>query len=451
MRAEGKLKIYIFSIFLASSIGCIYYFKNTSFDWILLFPMLILSVTAEFFKIKIIINNTDEIISISWTSVITIGTYISLGVPSAIIVNVLASIVSSIYPYRLDIIKTIYNVSTYVLTIILTDILYRLLSGYFPNMDYIVNVITISIIYTIINYTLATILMKLVTLKNIKEVITDIITPHIPHSIMLSVVGGILGVTYKYHMISALMLSLLFVYLIIYSLKATTKIANKRIKELDRTLEELIQALSSTIDARDPYVYGHSMQVCNYAIALANEFNLSYEEKKQIRIAGLLHDIGKISISESILLKEGKLTNEEFRIIKQHCSIGEEILAPVSSLSEVAKLIGMHHERYDGKGYPLGLKGDEIPIGAYILGVADTLDAILSDRSYQKARSVKYAMSEFKRCSGTQFNTEVVEKLLSLHKRVGDKAFINSAILIDKSIIKRNINSRDNKVVSISI
>ena len=456
LELKYKIKTYIYSLFALSIIGSLLTFRLAPIEWRALFPLLFFALASEIFKTKIKIYNSREQVAVSWTMVLAIGTFLSLGVNEAIILNTLSALVCSMYPKRLPAIKVMYNISANASTIIIVYLLDKIIAPYLPGDVFMFEAIIIAMVYVTINYALSVILMKLLTSKAYKDIMLDIISIHLTQSIILGFIGAFLGISYVQYKLLSVVLCLILIIIVIYSLKATTDSTNKRVLELEesnekiklmvydktKTLEEFIEALAATIDARDPYVYGHSRQVSNYALALALELNLSEVEIDHIRIAGLLHDIGKISVSEAILSKVGRLTNEEFSIIKKHPVIGEEIFSPISSFKEEAKLVGMHHERYDGKGYPYGLKGDEVPIGAYILAVADTLDAILSDRSYKSARSIDVAINEIQNCSGTQFHPDVVNALMNLQKSLGNDAFKNSAILIDQSIIIGKVKSR---------
>jgi HD-GYP domain-containing protein (c-di-GMP phosphodiesterase class II) len=140
----------------------------------------------------------------------------------------------------------------------------------------------------------------------------------------------------------------------------------------------------------------------------------SPRELEDLELASVLHDVGKIAVPEVILNKDGKLTEEEFSYIKEHPARGESILKPVVELNEVCRIVRSHHERYDGKGYPDGLTGQAIPLGARIMAVADTYDAITSDRPYRKGKSHNYAVKEIVKCSGSQFDPEVVENFIEI-------------------------------------
>jgi HD-GYP domain-containing protein (c-di-GMP phosphodiesterase class II) len=164
-----------------------------------------------------------------------------------------------------------------------------------------------------------------------------------------------------------------------------------------------IKALAATIDAKDPYTSGHSQRVTEYATMAATSLSLPQEEIEVIEYAGILHDIGKIGVSDSILNKPGSLTVDEWAIIRRHPLIGSNMLRDIPYLDKARNLILHHHERYDGKGYPHGLKGEDIPLGARLIAVADAFDTMTTDRSYRNALSKEYAISELYKCTGTQF------------------------------------------------
>jgi diguanylate cyclase (GGDEF)-like protein/putative nucleotidyltransferase with HDIG domain len=171
----------------------------------------------------------------------------------------------------------------------------------------------------------------------------------------------------------------------------------------------IIYALAATVDAKDHYTYGHSKKVSDYAVAVSEAMGLPYDRIDIVRAAGLLHDIGKVGIPDSILNKKGTLNDDEWKLVKAHPKLGVEILRHVIDLVNCLPVILHHHERYDGTGYPSGLKGKNIPLEARILAVADAFDAITSPRPYREQLSSKQALDELKRCIGTQFDPEVIE------------------------------------------
>ena len=182
--------------------------------------------------------------------------------------------------------------------------------------------------------------------------------------------------------------------------------------DVERTYVETIMALALAVEAKDPYSAGHSKRVGFYATQIGEAMGLDEETLRTLNDAGILHDIGKIGIKDEILLKPSSLTPDEEKIMQQHSVIGEAIVKPVRSLQKVVALVRHHHERFDGTGYPSGLKGEAIPLGARVLAVADTWDAMITDRPYRKRLSAEDAKLELKRCAGRQHDPAVVDAFL---------------------------------------
>lgn len=195
--------------------------------------------------------------------------------------------------------------------------------------------------------------------------------------------------------------------------KVSLRIENNALYEVFyNNLVSTLKSLVMSIEARDSYTKQHSERVTKYALQIAEVMNLDEEEREVIKFGGYLHDIGKIGVKDTVLLKPGKLTDEEFEEIKRHSEIGDNILKPIKFFPKERDLIRHHHERYDGRGYPDGLGGEDIPLTARILAVADTYDAMTSTRPYRKALEHKVAVEEIIRCAGKQFDPKVVEAFL---------------------------------------
>ncbi len=177
---------------------------------------------------------------------------------------------------------------------------------------------------------------------------------------------------------------------------------------------EMVQTLARTIDAKDSYTYDHADRARKYAKAIAQEMNLPQTIVRHIEYAALMHDIGKIGISDEILLKPGKLSPEEIEVIKKHPTIGHRILAPVKFLSPVAPMVLYHQEWFDGSGYPEGLANEEIPLGARIVAVIDAYDAMTSNRPYRKALPREVAIDELKKGAGKQFDPNIVNIFINI-------------------------------------
>jgi putative nucleotidyltransferase with HDIG domain len=185
-------------------------------------------------------------------------------------------------------------------------------------------------------------------------------------------------------------------------------------KDLEDLFLKLILVMVNALDAKSPWTKGHSERVSMYAGQIAKKMLMDEDEIKEIKLAGLLHDIGKIGTYDYLLDKPGRLTREEFDIVKKHPEQGADILKEIKQLRYVIPFIKYHHEKLDGNGYPHKLKGDKIPLGARILHVADSFDSMTSDRPYRPAPGITYALSELEKYKGTQFDHNVVEAFLKV-------------------------------------
>ena len=200
---------------------------------------------------------------------------------------------------------------------------------------------------------------------------------------------------------------------------------NKQLSDSKELLEksylESIEILRNTVEAKDVYTKGHSDRVSEYSLLIGERLNLTPEEMKTLKIGALFHDIGKIGIPDGILLKNGKLTDDEYSEIKNHPSIGAHILGSATIFKDIIPIVKHHHEKFDGRGYPSGLKGEEIPYLARIAAIADTFDAMTSRRSYRNALDLQYVKDEIKRCEGTQFDPQLAEAFLEILNNDFDK------------------------------
>ncbi len=186
-------------------------------------------------------------------------------------------------------------------------------------------------------------------------------------------------------------------------------------KELKETFYGTIEALAETIEKRDPYTGGHTKRVMNYSLLIGKAMGLSPKELENLKLAAILHDIGKIGIRDRVLLKEGKLTDEEAMQMNMHPKYGAEILGHIKQLKDVIPGMRGHHERYDGSGYPDGLKGKEIPLFARIIAVADAYDAMTTDRPYRKGLSKETAIEELLKHAGKHFDPDIVRIFVEIN------------------------------------
>lgn len=303
--------------------------------------------------------------------------------------------------------------------------------------------------YVIVNLTLLIGVIILQTGRNLIEIWKQDFSWGMPINILGGILGGaILAIAYQSFSILGLLVFFLPVLMTSYSFRLYTNNMRgvvDRLEEANRNLDEanigLFHTLGAVIDAYDVYTYGHSAQVALYAKVLSEQLGLSKKEVDLLFKAGLIHDLGKIGITDTIISKQGPLTAEEYNIVKRHSLIGAEIVGQMKGLHDLIPLVKHHHERWDGKGYPHGLKGEAIPLGARILALADSLDTMFSDRPYRKTMSFNQVLEEVERCSGFQFDPQVVAAFLDLAKERGNAFFKNSAAAVDESIQATDIES----------
>jgi putative nucleotidyltransferase with HDIG domain len=186
------------------------------------------------------------------------------------------------------------------------------------------------------------------------------------------------------------------------------------LNQLEQSYDETLEALGGALDLKDAETEGHCKRVTAFTIALARTMDIDNTQLPQIARAAFLHDIGKMAIPDAILRKPGPLNDEERAVMRTHCDIGYNMLIRIPFLREAAEIVLAHQEYYDGTGYPRGLQGEAIPLGARIFAVADALDAMISDRVYRRALSIEHARKEIERCSGTQFDPKIVKVFLSM-------------------------------------
>jgi putative nucleotidyltransferase with HDIG domain len=197
-------------------------------------------------------------------------------------------------------------------------------------------------------------------------------------------------------------------------IQSRTSLLRSTMRDLERSYDITLEAMGDALDLRDEETEGHSKRVTAYTIALARAMGLKSDELRVIARGAFLHDIGKIATPDSILLKPSRLSEEEMTIMREHCERGYEMVRKIPFLQEEAEIVYAHQERFDGSGYPRGLRHEDIPLGARIFAIADTLDAVTSDRPYRKGASFAEAQAEIARCANSQFDPRIVEVFLSI-------------------------------------
>lgn len=301
--------------------------------------------------------------------------------------------------------KTIFNVSQGIITTGLTGLAFTFVGGIPGKFSLLPTLIAIPV-YTLVNSAVLAELLALLNKQHFINIWWNHIKGIVPSLMAVGTLGIIIALAYLSYSYGAVLLFFGPLLLARFSFKLYVDMRNMYI--------ETIQAFNKSMEAKDSYTSGHATRVQEYAVKLAVAAGLPESKVQNIKTAAILHDIGKIGIDDKILKKPMKLTKVEYEEIQRHPSIGAEILKDVAFLSETAEIIKHHHERYDGKGYPDGLKGNEIPIEASILAIADVYDAMTSNRPYREPLCKESALNEIRINAGTQFHPELAFKFLEV-------------------------------------
>jgi putative nucleotidyltransferase with HDIG domain len=327
----------------------------------------------------------------------------------AILITALGALIGEIIERKVSWYKIIFNASQFALSAGIAGIVYQELGGVIGTTNltsYIIPALICALTYYFINSFLFVMVIHLAQGISLWSIWKTQLKGIIATYIALAPIGFMMAMVYVTIGIWGIILFFFPLILARRSFELYTK--------MRKVYLETIRALAAAIDAKDPYTKGHSERVSETSVALAQELNLSDRDIESIEYTALLHDIGKIGITDNILGKKSSLTNKEFDKIKEHTVMGAKIIEPVDFLKSSYKAIYHHHEKYDGKGYPDGIKSEDIPILARIIAVADAYDAMGSDRPYRKKLNKDKILKELKDQSGKQFDPKVVKALISV-------------------------------------
>jgi len=376
---------------------------TTDMWWVLTF-FIVLSTVAEFMSVDLPVGGNVNIgFPIDFVVILVYGP------ATAIIVTVFGALIGEIVEGKTRWYKIVFNISQYALSAGVAGMVYQGLGGIAGTANltnYIIPAAICAVVYYLINLNLFMIVISLAEEVSILSVWKKRLRGIIATYIALTPMGFVMAMVYVSIGIWGIILFFFPLILARRSFELYTK--------MRKIYLDTIRALATAIDAKDPYTKGHSERVAKMALALAQELYLPEREIEKIEYTALLHDIGKIGVDERILGKDDGLTDEEFKKIKEHTVTGAKIIEPIDFLKDSYEAIYHHHERYDGDGYPNGIKEKDIPLSARIITVADAYDAMGSDRPYRKKLSQDKIMEELTEQSGKQFDPEVVKALISI-------------------------------------
>ncbi len=265
-------------------------------------------------------------------------------------------------------------------------------------------------IYYLVNAILVTIVVSITQNEVPYVIFLSNISWATPNFLCLAPLGLLVAIIFEY--VGGWGLLLFFIPLLM------ARHSFKSYMDMRQSFLDTIHSLTKAIDAKDAYTRGHSSRVADYSEGIAKELGYSIKKLEMLRYISLLHDCGKIGVKEHILNKPGRLDEEEFREMQRHSELGASIIGNVGMLAEGVKIVRHHHERFDGGGYPDGIKGPDIPEGARIICVADAFDAMTTNRPYRRAMTPEEAMEELNRCSGSQFDPRIVEAFIKAYPRI---------------------------------
>jgi diguanylate cyclase (GGDEF)-like protein/putative nucleotidyltransferase with HDIG domain len=394
---------------------------------------------AELFSVDIYFRST----AVSTSAAPLVAGILLFGPPGALIFGFLIGL-GSMIKHRSPLKRMIFNTSNQAIAGLLFLILLNLTDYSFSDLGVVIQ-FAVTLMLSLVVYILTTFLIAIGIdiergisyWKTWKENFSWLS----PYYLAMGVVAFTLILSYQ--MIGIVGLVVVIVPLLVlrysqsmYVLRTTESVAHLRkvnqeleasTTEITKLNNELLQVLSYVIDMRDPFILGHSQQVVYYAVKIAQKFGLPKERIEIIRKGALIHDIGKLAIPESILGKKTPLTTKEFEVIKEHVKIGAEIISQSEALKNTMPLVYHHHERYDGKGYPEGLKGNQIPLEARILSLADSVEAMASDRPYRRGLPLDKIIAEVKNSRGSHFDPQIVDIFLKIVDEMDEPFVVNSA------------------------
>jgi len=417
-----KLKIYIAGLFTSAVLLMIYMIINYTINDIPSFIVLsILAVIAESFLIQLPgIGAVSVSFAISFAAII-IGGPLMAAIVTSIGLSLRRPYVEGrgyVHILNTPIYKTIYNASQSIICAGFSGIIYLLILNSLSNFGVIADTVALIVtvgIYVTLNTTFLTLLIKFLNGGKIINIWQENFKGTFVNSAAIGFLGVIVAFAHSVNGVVTVVLFFIPLMLARYSFKLYV--------DMRKNYMDTVKALINAVEAKDPYTSGHASRVGKYAVAIGKEVGLTMFELEKIKNAALLHDIGKIGVDDRILNKNKSLSDLEYNVIKNHPSMGYDIIKDIEFLKGSIEIVKHHHERWDGKGYPDGLRGEEISIPVSILIIADSFDAMTTDRPYRKAYSFERAINEIKDNAGTQFNPEIVGPAVKA---------LNKCVFVDK-------------------
>lgn len=350
--------------------------------------------------------------SLSASSPIDLAGIVLLGPAAMVVAEAIASLFSEVFVQRRPAIRIFFNVPLLILTVGTAGLVYYAFPAAWRTFDtgrFLFPLIVASVVYYAVNTLSVSTIIALEARKNVLSFWNQNYRSTFVHIVAYFPIGAVITLVYASYGPWTILLFVVPIFLARYSFKLYVEMKEAHINT--------VAALTSAIDANDPFTHGHSYRVSRYALRIGRALGLSDHDLEILEYGALLHDIGKIAIRHDILMKRGKLNDEEYTTLKQHPTVGADIVENLKFLREAAVLVRYHHEQPNGHGYPDGLAGDEIPLGARIILVVDAFDAMTSDRPYRKGLAIGRVVEQYMKYRGQQFDMEIATLLLNLIDR----------------------------------
>jgi putative nucleotidyltransferase with HDIG domain len=416
---SNKLKLYVTMIITLGIAYFIYCISiSTAVDIWSIIIFAILSIVAESLLIP---TPGESAISVGFA--IGLAAILVLGVPEAAWIASLGIMLRTVklggkqfHIFNYPVYKTLFNGSNILISAGIAGLCYQFLGGVPGEIDFnnlLLPLMACILTYVLINETIMSWLIATVTNEPFSSSWMSNLYFAARDCIFVAPLGVLMAIAYMKYGILGIFLFLGPLLLARYSYKLYI--------DMRRVYIDTVKSFSQAIEIKDPYTQGHSLRVGEYAVALGKRVKLSHKKLENLKMAAILHDIGKIGIEESILNKPGKLTEEEFDKIKQHPENGFKILQDIEFLKDVSAIILDHHEKMDGTGYPNRQKQEEISTEAAILSIADVYDALTSDRPYRKALSVEQAFNIIEEGKGNHFKAQLADEFIAMIKEQGSE------------------------------